>query len=385
MGGALSANRDERVNRRLFIVVNDGRFFLSHRLLLAKSAQNQGYDVHVLTRHDGACRLIEQEGLGFYAVPFSRSGMHIGHELRVLWRLITLYRKHRPDIVHHVTVKPILYGGIAACVTGVPAVVNAVSGLGYVFISTTVSSSLTRLAVKWLYKRVFRHWNNKVIFQNPEDRKQFSCERIVDEEKTALINGSGVDLSVFVATQPSDGIPIVILPARMLWQKGVKEFVEAARLLRGEGMDARFALVGDVDSGNRAAIPLSQLQAWQKEEAVEWWGWRSDMPAVLTSAHIICLPSYREGFPKVLMEAAACGRPIVTTDVPGCRGSVKNGNGLLVPPGDIVALAEALRLLVGDLTMQENMGKRSRELAEAEFSVDRIVAQTLQLYDELLQ
>lgn len=368
---------------RLLLVVNDAAFFLSHRLALATGARDAGFDVHVATPRDEASARIEATGLAYHAIPLSRRGTSPGGELRTLASLVALYRDVAPDVVHHVTAKPILYGGIAARVAGVPAVVHAVSGLGHVFISPTARARVLRQAIRATYRLATSHPNCAVIFQNDDDRRTFGTA--IRTSRVVMIRGSGVDLRVFRPTPLPGGVPLVVLPARMLWDKGIAELVDAARTLKREGVQARFALVGGIDPGNPAAVPRERIEAWVREGVVEWWGLRTDMPEVLAQATIACLPSYREGMSKALLEACAAGRPIVTTDVPGCRDVVAGGeHGVLVPARDAGALADAFRQLLGDRARLERMGAAAAEAARA-FSVEEVLAKTLQLYRDLLE
>ncbi len=368
---------------RLLLVVNDAAFFLSHRLALATGARDAGFDVHVATPRDEASPRIEAAGLSYHAIPLSRRGTSPAAELQTVAALVTLYRRVAPDIVHHVTAKPILYGGVAAQVARVPAVVHAVSGLGHVFISDRPRARVLRHAIRATYRIATSHPNCAVIFQNDDDRRTFGSS--IRTSHVVMIRGSGVDLEAFRAMPlPTDEPPIVVLPSRMLWDKGVAELVEAARRLKSNGVRARFALVGGIDPGNPAAVPRERIEAWVAEGIVEWWGMRSDMPDVLAQATIVCLPSYREGMPKALLEACAVGRPIVTTDVPGCRDVVAGGeHGVLVPARDAGALADALGRLLGDRARIERMALASAEAAKR-FSVREVLDLTLRLYRELL-
>ncbi len=372
---------------RILFVVNEAGFFLSHRLPVARAAQAAGYDVHVATPEGKGVEKIKACGLTFHAVPLSRRGTLILDEIGSLVSLFRLYRLLRPHLVHHVTIKPVLYGGIMARLARVPAAVNAVTGLGYLFAARGFKVSLLRKVVMWLYGVALRHPNARAIFQNPDDRDMFVKSGILNTSRAVVIKGSGVDMNQFVPNQQIDnGVPMVVFASRMLWHKGVGEFVEAARRLRNKATSARFVLVGDTDSGNPTAVSTETLQNWHREGAVEWWGRQEDMPQVLSRSVVVCLPSaYGEGVPKILIEAAACGRAIVTTDAPGCREVVKHGeNGLLVPVGDVVALASALEFLINDPVTCRRMGRRGREIAEAEFGIERVVGETLRLYRELL-
>ncbi len=302
-----------------------------------------------------------------------------------LFALYRLYNSLRPDLVHHVTIKPVLYGGTMARLARVPAVVNVVTGLGYVFISRGLKGWLLRNSVKLVYRLALNHPNSRVVFQNPDDRETFVRNGLVDASAAVLIKGSGVDVNEFSPTPEPLGRPLVLLASRLLWDKGVGEYVEAARRLREEGVKARFVLVGDSDFGNPAMVMKGQLEAWHRSGIVEWWGHRDNMSAVFAQAHVVCLPSYREGLPKVLIEGAACGRPIVATDVAGCREIVHDEhNGLLVRPRDAVALADALRRLIENPSDRQRMGLRGREIVMTEFSLAKVIGDTLAVYRELL-
>lgn len=377
-----SEARGDTRARRVLIVVNDAAFFLSHRLLLARGLEAAGYDVHVATPSDDVSPKIAAAGFSFHPFPLTRRGTSPASELKTIVALTRLYRELAPDIVHHVTAKAILYGGIAARVAGVRAVVHAVSGLGYVFISSEPRARVLRRAIRAAYRVATAHPNCAVIFQNDDDRAIFGSA--IRTSNVAMIRGSGVDLDAFAATPLPTGVPLVVLPSRMLWDKGVGEFVEAARLLVKRGVAARFALVGGIDPGNPTAVPRERIDAWVAEGIVEWWGLRADMPDVLASSSIVCLPSYREGMSKALLEACAVGRPIVTSDVPGCRDVIGAGShGLVVPPRDATALAEALATLLGDRDRRERMGASARATAEAEFGIEAVVAETVAVYRTL--
>lgn len=367
---------------RLLIVVNDAAFFLSHRLPIALGALQAGYDVHVATPEDGNVAKICREGLSWHSITLSRRGTAMAGEAQTIQSLVRLYRDIRPSLVHHVTAKPILYGGIAARIAGVPSVVHAISGLGYTFISESRRARAMRAGMRVGYAIATSHPNCAMIFQNEDDRRMFG--RWIRTKNFVLIRGSGVDRKVFAARAlPNASVPLVVLPARMLWDKGVGELVESARVLRNRGVPARFALVGGIDDGNPSAIPLSTIETWSREGVVEWWGHREDMAAILEQASVVCLPSYREGMPKALLEACTIGRPIVTTDVPGCRDVVAGrAFGLLVPPRDVTSLTEALESLLSDRARREKMAAAAVE-ASPEFSIDEVVAQTLDLYRRL--
>lgn len=370
-----------RLAKLLFVVTEDW-YFISHRLPLAVAAQKEGFDVAVATRVGEYGETIRAAGIRL--IPFDLSRRR-GNPLREVTELARLYCRERPDIVHHVALKPIVYGSLSAWVARVPAQVNAVAGLGWLFISTKGMMRLIRPAVRWTLGRLLNTQGSLTIVQNPEDRALLIRTHL-PETHVRLIRGAGVDtISFHPAPEPSGSVCIV-LAARMLWDKGVGEFVEAARMLTEAGVKARFILVGDPDPGNPASVSEATLHAWHGQNGVEWWKRQDNMPNIFHSAHIACLPSYREGLPKVLLEAAACGLPIVTTDAPGCREIVREGdNGFLVPVRDAQALAVALRSLIDDGMLRAKMGRRAREIVLAEFSQEQVIAETLAVYHELIQ
>jgi glycosyltransferase involved in cell wall biosynthesis len=292
----------------------------------------------------------------------------------------------RPDVVHLVTIKPVLLGGLAARLAGVPAVVAAVSGLGFVFMARGAKAAVRRWLVGVLYSVALGHRNLKVIFQNADDLRSLAKVAHLPAAKVAMIRGSGVDLARYAHAPMPGGVPVVMLAARLLADKGVLEFVQAARLLRQRGCNTRFVLAGTVDTANPTSFTDAEVSAWVAEGVVEWWGQREDMPQVLAAAYLVVLPSYREGLPKVLIEAAACGRAVVTTDVPGCRDAIDPGvTGVLVPVRNAEALADAMGALIENSVRCKAMGDAGRVLAEKAFDIRRVVAAHLHIYQELIE
>jgi len=371
---------------KLLYLVTEDWYFCSHRMPIAREAQKQGYEVVVATRvyqHGGQ---ITAEGFKLIPLQLQRRSTNPLNELAAIIQLLGIYRREKPDIVHHVAMKPVLYGSLAALLIGVPHVVNALAGMGYVFISGQLKAQLLRPAIRAVFKLLLNRDSSRLILQNQDDRDMFTRSCLVSDELIRLIRGSGVDTDMYHPLPEPSGAPLVVLASRMLWDKGVGEFVEAAKLLLMRGVDARFVLVGDTDPHNPAAISTEQLAAWHADGVVEWWGQRDDMPAVLMMSHIVCLPSYREGLPKVLLEAASCGRPIVTTDTNGCREVVRHGeNGFLVPVKSTVDLADALQLFIANPDLRQQMGARGRKMVLAEFAVEKVVSETLAVYEELLK
>ncbi len=370
----------------LFLVAEDW-YFCSHRLPLAVAAREAGYEVFVVTRVNQHADAIRAAKLTLIPLRcMRRSGMHPLRELASLRELWGIYRRERPDLVHQVGLKPVLYGSLIARIIGVRGVVNALAGLGFVFSSGRLLARLLRPVVKFVFSSLLKRRNARVIVQNERDRYVVTNELGIDSSSVMLIRGAGVDLRLYSAQPPSVQPPLIVLIARMLWDKGVGDFVEAANTIRKAGVQARFALVGIPDPENPTSVPESQLYAWHDSGKVEWWGYRADIPAVLTMASIACLPTfYGEGVPKALIEAMACSRAIVTTDIPGCRELVADGrSGILVAPRDVPALSAALKSLILDPDRCRQMGTAGRSMVEQFLSLDQVLSETLALYAGLV-
>ncbi|HUO84161.1 MAG TPA: glycosyltransferase family 4 protein [Thermoanaerobaculia bacterium] len=371
---------------RILYVINHAGYFLTHRLSLALAAREAGYDVHVATPESRHVPRIRESGLSWHPIRLTRSGRNPLRELLAMVDLVRLYRRLRPDLVHHVTSKPMLYGTAAARMTGLRAVVNAVTGLGHLHIARDPLHRSLRGVVGLGYRLLLRHRNMKVIFQNEDDRSLFVDSRWIPSSAAVMIRGSGVDMDRFrPAPRRAESEPVILFPSRMLRTKGIEELIGAARLLRARGVGARILLVGDPDPDNPASVTEAEIAEWVDQGLVEYWGRRDQMPPVYAEADIVCLPSYREGLPKSLVEAAAMGLPSVTTDVPGCRDVIRDHQeGLLVPLRSVEPLAAALETLARDRELRIRLGSAARERAAAEFSLDRVIEATLNLYRELL-
>ena len=361
-------------------------FFCSHFIDRAKAAQRAGFNVVVLTTIDRHRAEIESAGFRVIELKIDRKSLSLVSAFQAVTKLIHVFRKERPDILHQVAIKPILLGGFAARITKVGKVVNAVVGGGYTFTSRSPLMLVLRPFIKLALRLLLNPSNSRVIFENKDDLASFVSARSVRPEAAVLIRGAGVNVDFYSPRLSANDVPLVVVPARLLWDKGLGEFVAAARWLRSKGVVARFAVVGGEDVGNRASIPSAVLEQWRTDGDVELWGFRSNMPQVFAEADIVCLPSYREGLPKALLEGMAAGLPCVTTDVPGCSEAVRDGeNGLLVPPRDHEALARALDRLIQDSELRTQMGKRGRNMAITEFATQIVCQQTLQVYEYLLQ
>lgn len=367
---------------KLLFLVTEDWYFVSHRLPLARAALLAGYDVAVATRVNRHGDIIRNAGVTLLDLEFDRASLNPLREAALIARISRIYDTVQPDIVHHVALKPVVYGSIAAARSGVPAVVNALTGLGFVFASDSTKARLLRPFVRQALASLLPRRNTHTIVQNEDDKALLIRERLAPANQVHLIRGSGVDVGAFAQSPLPSGRPRVVLPARLLKDKGVIEFIEAVRLCKSRGVDAEFVLAGSPDPLNPTSIAQTQIDSWVNEGLVTYLGWRDDMAQVLASATIVCLPSYREGLPKSLLEAAAIGRPIIATDVAGCREIVVDGeNGWLVPPRDPVKLAAALVDALGNRDRLESFGRRSRRLVEDDLSTVHVAEKTLKLYE----
>ena len=384
---SVSKSAEQKKPTILFLVTDDW-FFLMHRKALAVAAQEVGFMVLVATAPGPQVAEIEALGFIHYSIKLRRASRNPVRELIGLFDLVTLYRRLKPDIVHQVSIKPIIYGSLAARLAGVPAVVNAVTGLGFVFIAGGRRKKYLKSIIEMAYRVAGNHTAIRFLFENPDDRDHFLSRKIVRPERAVLILGSGVEVERFKPALPvcKSEVPVVLLAARMLWHKGIKEFVEAAQVLREKGLKAEFWLAGMPDMSNPAAVPVSRLLFWHRQKNVRWLGFQKDMPALYQQAAIVCLPTrYREGIPVTLIEAAACGKPLVATDMPGCREIVKSGkNGFLVKPGEVLGLVTALETLLVNSELRREFGLYGRRLVEKEFSDKKVIADTFVVYKELL-
>jgi glycosyltransferase involved in cell wall biosynthesis len=373
------------MNKKLLFVVNVDSFFLSHRLPLALAAQIDGFEVHIATAITDNRSVLENYGINVHPLRLVRRGIGLINAVLTivdLWRVI---KRIRPDIVHLVTIKPVLLGGLVARWLRVPALISAISGLGSVFIADGLTAKVQRWVVVKFYSLAFAHKNQVVIFQNSDDCNTLMALTSLAPTKVEIIRGSGVNLSDFNVKPLPHGLPVVLFPARLIRDKGIEDFVGAVGQLRSQGIVARFAVAGNLDAGNPSSISHQQLNRWVSNGIIENWGFSKEMPEILAKATIIVLPSFREGLPKVLQEASASGRAVVTSDVPGCRDAIEHGvTGFLVPVRNPDELASAIKRLLLDLDKCRSMGIAGRRLAEREFDVRAVVGRHLIIYRKLL-
>lgn len=368
----------------LFLVTEDW-YFCSHRMPIARAARDMGAKVIVATRVNKHGDAITSEGFHVHPIAFDRSGLNPIKDFKTLRQIIKCYQQIKPDLVHHVAMKPALYGSLAAIWAKVPATVNAMAGLGFMFISNGRTAKLLRPFVKLAFRLLNNRKNSCIILQNADDADVFINEIRVGKNHVKVIRGSGIDINAY-SVSPEPSLPIIAsCVSRMLWDKGIGELVEAAKLLKARGVPLTIRLVGPTDN-NPTSIPQRILDAWHSEGLVEVVGPSTDIARIYADSHIAVLPSYREGLPKSLLEAAACGRAMVATDVAGCREICREGEtGLLVPARSAVALADALQKLTEDKTLRKKMATNARRTAEGDFAETIIARQTTNLYLEMLR
>lgn len=371
--------------RRVLFVITEDWYFCSHYLERALALQAAGVEVGVATRLRAHADVIRNAGFRAFPIEFNRQGLNPLRELRCAAQLQKIVREFAPDICHHVALKPIVIGTLVARWLGGLAVVNAPTGMGYVFTSTALKARLLRPIAKTVLRWLLNPKGSKVIIQNKDDLRTLISWGCVAPENAFLVRGAGVNVARFHPKAEPLGQVVITLVARMLKDKGIHEFVMAARMLKSRGITARFRLVGAPDSGNPSTLDHETLSSLSEEGVIEWAGHLKDVRPALDASHIVCLPSYREGMPKALLEAAAAGLPLVSTDVPGCREIVRHGvNGLLVPARDATALAAALETLIRTPALRVAMGAASRRLVVQEFSSAQIIRETKLVYEDVL-
>lgn len=365
----------------LLIVASEGAAFLSHREAIGLAAKARGYDVVVACPADASRDRILAAGFRHAPISLRRGIPSPPAEIAAVWSIYRAISAVRPDLVHLLTSKPIIYGGIAARLMNVPSI-SAITGLGYVFTGDSFKRRLLRRLAVAGYGAAVNHRASHVIFQNSDDHDTFSRLGLTRHASMSMIPGAGVDLRRITPRPLDPGRPVVILPARLVRDKGVEEFVTAARMLKARGIDATFRLLGDPDPLNPTSIPLDRLQAWEREGVVEWHRHTADIDAALGVAHLVVLPSYREGFPKTLIDAAAAGRAAAASDVPGCRDAIVEGvTGVLFRPRDAAHLAETIQPLIADRQALTRMGANARQHAVDNFDINLVVEAHMRIYD----
>ena len=364
----------------LLFLAPSAKFFLSHRAAIGRAAIADGFSVVVACPRDDDSRGLEALGMVHVAIPLSRSGNSPWGEARTLWSVWRAFRRVSPSIAHLITAKPALHGGLAGRFTGTPTV-TAVTGLGHLFIRTDWRARAARAVLLFAYRLGLRRSSNHFIFQNSDDQETFRSFGLLAHSDATILPGSGVDLERITPAPLPSGNPVVLMPSRMLADKGVWEFVEASRLLATRGINARMRLLGDPDAENPTSLTLEELQGIPHNSPTEWQPHTADIAAALAEATIVVLPSYREGFPKTLIDAAAAGRAMVATDVQGCRDAIVAGEtGLLCRVRDAGSLADQIATLLTEPGLAAAMGQAARKNAVARFDLQKIIAAHLALY-----
>jgi len=369
----------------LYFVVEDW-YFWSHRKSLALAAANKGFEIHVMTRVNKHGEKIRELGFNLIPIELDRHGGNLYYELILLLQVIKTYKRLKPEIVHHISTKPILYGTIAAVFSKISHVVNTFPGFGYLFNSQKIKHKIVSNILKKVFILLFKKKSLMVIVQNIDNAEYLVNEGICNKKSITIIKGSGVDLGEYLPSNVKKKVPVILFAARLLWQKGIADFISAAGIVKKNRESVRFIIVGKPDTNNPDSVTIADLLKWDVKERVEWWGYRSDMATVIAQSSIVVLPTfYGEGVPRILIESAACGKPIITTNIPGCRDIVKHEiNGFLVPTHDPVTIARYLERLIDDHELCLKMGSEGRKMVASEFAIEKINTETLQVYDKLL-
>jgi glycosyltransferase involved in cell wall biosynthesis len=366
--------------KKILFIVNVDWFFVSHRLPIALEMIRQGYEVHLVCKITDKKTLLESHGLIVHTLALSRSNTNVFSEFKIIRRLFVIIKLIRPDITHTITIKPVLYGNIISRLLKVPTRVTSISGLGYTFITPGIKAFFFRVIIALLYRSALSD-AKAVILQNSGDRDTLKELGAIKPEQELFIRGSGVDLSLYpVLPEPKYEL-VVMMISRLLIDKGVYEFVKAAEIIKAQTSNVRMVLVGSPDLESLKPVTMQEINSWVDADIIEYWGYSSEVATTISKSNIIVLPSYREGLPKVLIEAAACGRAVVTTDVPGCRDAIiPNETGLLVDVKSVSSLVSGILRLINDNDLRHKFAKNSRKLAECDFNIDDVISMHLSIY-----
>jgi glycosyltransferase involved in cell wall biosynthesis len=369
----------------IILSANTDWYLYNFRLSLAKTIRENGAQILLASPSGPYVEKLQQEGFEWRQLRISRRGLNPLMELLTLNNYRNLYRMEAPDLVHHFTIKPVIFGALAARAVGIPNVVNSITGLGYLYVNPSRLVHFVRGMIKPFYRFALSASGSRTIFQNFRDRDLFVRQGLVAIERSLVIPGSGVDPDRFKPSPEPEGEPVILMASRMLWDKGVMELVEAGRLLKKRGFAGRILLAGEPDVGYPASVSETQLHKWTEEGIIKWLGMCDDIADLMSRVHIVVLPSYGEGLPRVLLEAGASGKAVIATDVPGCSDIIRNGfNGLLVPPKNPTALAEAILQLADDFELRTRMGRAGRAFVLEKYTNEKINLMTIEVYEELL-
>jgi glycosyltransferase involved in cell wall biosynthesis len=369
--------------KKILFIVSEDWYFVSHRLNLATEAINKGYEVALLSKFTIHRDYLNSLGIKIIDWSLERKSKNPLLEIKAIYHIVKAINYYKPSVVHSVALKPILYTAISRIFTNIDGMVLAFGGLGFVFHSKTNYAKFIKFLITPLLRVLFIGDRVRLIIQNDDDMRLLESFKVIRKDNVRVIRGAGVDVNMFTPRHRDNKNYLVILPARMLWDKGVSDFVACAKYCIKHKVNARFALVGDQDIHNPKCIPKRQLKKWVKTGVVEWWGRSDDIVKVYHAADIVCFPSYHEGLPKSLLEAASCELPIVAYNVSGCREVVEDGkNGILVPFRDEGALLSAVLLLLNDKILRRNMGKCGRKKVLAMFTQEIIFKKTMAVWSE---
>ena len=372
--------------KKILFIVTEDWYFVSHRLHLAIAAMNNGYEVGLLSRFSTHQEFISSLGIKVFDWPMERRSHNLFKEFVSICHVVKAFRSFKPNLVHAVAIKPVIYSLVSNVFFNVDGKILALAGLGFVFRSEKNLAKFLRVITTPIFRVYQDKKNVLLVIQNIDDAKFLINLKIIHKDKIRLIRGAGVNTSEFSPNHEPHKIPLVVLPARMLWSKGVGDFVNCAKKFIKSDIQVKFALIGDPDSHNPESVTKSQLEKWVESGAVEWWGNQDSMSKIYHLADIVCFPSYHEGLPKSLLEAASCEIPIVAYDVTGCREVVKNNiNGFLISFKDEDALYDAVRRLVENPKLRLKMGKDGREIVMENFTEERIAIETMKVWSEVLR
>lgn len=372
--------------KRILFIISEESYFLSHRLNLATEALEKGYKVGLLCNQGKNTDLIKEKGVEVFNFSLSRTSLSPLNHIKTIIQISRIFRLFKPDLIHAVAIKPVIFSSLVSKFQNHESRVFALGGLGFIFSSNKILAKLLRPFIILFLKYCLSGGKTRLIMQNKDDCQKFWDLKLIEPCKTRLIEGAGVDTELFLPKEEKfKKIPTVILPARLLWDKGIGEFVEAAKIIKSKSITARFILVGSQDIHNPENIKSQVIDKWVDQELIEYWGFSDDMPKIMRKASIVCLPSYQEGLPKALIEAASCAKPIVTTDVPGCKEVVSHGlNGYLVKERDSKELAFFLEELILDKNLRYSMGQEGRRIVLDRFAENLITKKTRKVWEEVL-
>lgn len=371
------------MKKHIVYLISEYQFFLIHKLALVQETAQHNYQVTVVTKVPKGTIPKSFPNIEIIDLDIQRT-INPLKDIKTLLALCRIYRRLKPSLVQHVSLKPILLGSIAAWLSGIPHTLNTVTGLGYLFISNSLKARLVRWIIWPIFFLIFHDKNTHTVFPNPADIEKFRKLHLINEKNTRLIPGLGVDIEQFPYTEEQNEEKEILLAARIIRDKGILEFVQAARWMKAVNPAVKISLVGEANDKNPTKISPEEVRAWEKEGLLQWHGYEQDMPSLLKRVNIVCLPSYREGLPRILLEAAACGRAIVTTDVPGCRDAViPYKTGLIVPAKDPQSLFHAMNFLIEADDYRKSMGKAGRQWVEEKFSGQIINEQFIDFYEQI--